>query len=96
VEGLVPITVDGERREVPRLWSMNVPEAPLVFRLEDAAEPAWYDVYRAEAAPGGVALERLIEGREPVGRIPAADVEIDPSQERLQLHTMGIERFLEA
>ena len=76
-----------------------MPTALLVFesRFDEAAdayEPE-YSVYRLpplddERLPGS--LDGMVEGVEPVGRIPVSDVEFDETR-GLAISTMGIERF---
>ena len=84
---------------MPRIFAMSLPTALLVFesRFDEAADAyeSEYDVYRLppleeERLHGS--LDGLVEGVEPVGRIPVSDVEFDEAR-GLAISTMGIERF---
>jgi hypothetical protein len=84
---------------VPWIFAMSLPEAVLVFesRFDEAADSyaPEYCVYRLPASEGhrlDGSLDGLVEGLEPVGRIPVSDVEFDETR-GLAIRTMGIERF---
>ena len=98
------LEVGGEVREIPKIWSMMLPEGHLVFDLHevdtpsDEDYPGFYSIYRFEPdRPADASLWSAIEGMEPVGRIPATDVEpVDDPSHSFRLRTMGIERFATA
>jgi hypothetical protein len=100
VARLARIFSNGEYHEVPPIFTMELPEATLVFecrREEATAEYAdEYAVYRlAAGAARGVAFDELTHGLDPVGTIPVSDVAFDESR-GFTLRTMGLERFAEA
>jgi hypothetical protein len=95
---LTNLEVHGEFRERPRMFSMPLPEGHLVLELlvvEDASEEDYPGYYRVYAFPADrkadASLWREIEAMEPVGRIPASDIEWEDGI--LRVRTMAIERF---
>jgi hypothetical protein len=98
------LEIGGEAREIPEIWSMALPEGHLVFNLQlvdtpsDEDYPGFYSVYRFEPdRRADASLWSAIEEMDPVGRIPATDVEpVDDPAHAFRLRTMGIERFATA
>jgi hypothetical protein len=98
---MAQLEVGGEVREIPKIWSMPLAEGRLVFDLHkvdtpsDEDYPGFYSVYRFEPdRRADASLWSAIEEMDPVGRIPATDVEpVDDPAHAFRLGTMGIERF---
>lgn len=98
---LVRIFSNGEYHEVPPIFTSVFPTAILVFesRFDDTTGEyaPEYDVYRLP--PGDERVRgpwaELTKGLTAVGSIPVSDVAVEESERLLEIHTLGIERFVD-
>jgi len=79
----------------PRTFSMQLPDALLVFDARTAGGTGEYEVYsisRDEERRLWREWDVIREGLTPTGRIPVTDVDFDEAS-GFGIHTLGIERF---
>lgn len=79
----------------PRTFSMQLPDALLVFDASTADATGEYEVYsisRDDERKLWREWDVVREGLTPTGRIPVTDVDFDEAR-GFRIHTLGIERF---